>query len=399
MKLFWTNNIYRQLLLNSCFSSFGDSIFYLAIINYVAQYNFAPLAILLISISEMVPLLSQLFLGILGDFQENRVKHALWIAKIKILLYAILTVFLVLSPFSLVSVIMIVIINLISDTLSYLSAYMMNALYISVIKDDLYDAMGFRQSLMRVVRIVANLAGAFLINTLTFVIAFLGLYVIRHTLYEVEKRIEMSHTALSFKKYFQHLKQSLAVLLRLKDTVILLFLTTSMIAILDVSPRLIALRFIQQTLAQLSIGQLLALLSIIMSCGAILGNMTSSNLFKNIRFTHLLVFCEISLLTLITSILCQAYIVIFMTSFISSTIIGILSPRLQAAVFAHIPSDKMGTVGSALSTVDILAPSLLSLLALSIASGVSVQLASIFLYLILIALIFCQWLVKFNTHN
>lgn len=407
MKLFWTNNIYRQLLLNSCFSSFGDSIFYLAIINYVAQYNFAPLAILLISISEMVPLLSQLFLGILGDFQENRVKHALWIAKIKILLYAILTVFLVLSPFSLVSVIMIVIINLISDTLSYLSAYMMNA---RVIKDDLHDAMGFRQSLMRVVRIVANLAGAFLINvmsiqtislinTLTFVIAFLGLYVIRHTLYEVEKRIEMSHTALSFKKYFQHLKQSLAVLLRLKDTVILLFLTTSMIAILDVSPRLIALRFIQQTLAQLSIGQLLAMLSIIISCGAILGNMTSSNLFKNIRFTHLLVFCEISLLALITSILCQAYIVIFMTSFISSTIIGILSPRLQAAVFAHIPSDKMGTVGSALSTVDILAPSLLSLLALSIASGVSVQLALIFLYLILISLIFCQWLVKFNTHN
>ncbi|HGJ0914418.1 TPA: hypothetical protein ACJVZV_000366 [Streptococcus pneumoniae] len=172
-----------------------------------------------------------------------------------------------------------------------------------------------------------------------------------------------------------------------------------MIAILDVSPRLIALRFIQQTLAQLSIGQLLAMLSIIISCGAILGNMTSSNLFKNIRFTHLLVFCEISLLALITSILCQAYIVIFMTSFISSTIIGILSPRLQAAVFAHIPSDKMGTVGSALSTVDILAPSLLSLLALSIASGVSVQLALIFLYLILIALIFCQWLVKFNTHN
>ncbi|EHZ25357.1 putative membrane protein [Streptococcus pneumoniae GA13723] len=167
----------------------------------MAQYNFAPLAILLISISEIVPLLSQLFLGILGDFQENRVKHALCIAKIKILLYAILTLFLVLSPFSLISVIMIVIINLISDTLSYLSAYMMNALYISVIKDDLHDAMGFRQSLMRVVRIVANLAGAFLINvmsiqtislinTLTFVIAFLGLYVIRHTLYEVEKGLK-----------------------------------------------------------------------------------------------------------------------------------------------------------------------------------------------------------------
>ena len=127
--------------------------------------------------------------------------------------------------------------------------------------------------------------------------------------------------------------------------------------------------------------------------------MTSSNLFKNIRFTHLLVFCEISLLALITSIFCQAYIMIFMTSFISSTIIGILSPRLQAAVFAYIPSDKMGTVGSALSTVDILAPSLLSLLALSIASSVSVQLALVFLYLILITLIFCQWLVKFNTHN
>lgn len=63
MKLFWTNNIYRQLLLNSCFSSFGDSIFYLAIINYVAQYNFASLAILLISISEMVPYYRNSFSG------------------------------------------------------------------------------------------------------------------------------------------------------------------------------------------------------------------------------------------------------------------------------------------------------------------------------------------------
>ncbi len=77
-------------------------MFYLAIINHVAEYNFAPLAILLISISEMAPLLSQFLLGILGHFQANRVKYALCIAKIKILLYAILTVILVLSPFSLV---------------------------------------------------------------------------------------------------------------------------------------------------------------------------------------------------------------------------------------------------------------------------------------------------------
>ncbi len=176
------------------------------------------------------------------------------------------------------------------------------------------------------------------------------------------------------------------MLLRLIDTVMQLFLTTSMIAILDVSPRLIALRFIQQTLAQLSIGQILAMLSIIISCEAILGNKTSSNLFKNIRFTHILVFCEICLLAQIPSILCQASIVIVMTSFISSTIIGILSHRLQAAVFAHIPSDKTAMVGSPLSTVDILATSLHSLLALSKASGVAVQLAPIFLYLILIAL-------------
>lgn len=72
MHIFLKNRAFRQLTVNEWISSFGDTIFYLAFINYVSSYAFAPLAIFLISLSETIPQVLQLFTGIIADFQKNR---------------------------------------------------------------------------------------------------------------------------------------------------------------------------------------------------------------------------------------------------------------------------------------------------------------------------------------
>lgn len=71
MHIFLKNRAFRQLTVNEWISSFGDTIFYLAFINYVSSYAFAPLAIFLISLSETIPQVLQLFTGVIADFLKK----------------------------------------------------------------------------------------------------------------------------------------------------------------------------------------------------------------------------------------------------------------------------------------------------------------------------------------
>lgn len=101
MHIFLKNRAFRQLTVNEWISSFGDTIFYLAFINYVSSYAFAPLAIFLISLSETIPQVLQLFTGIIADFQKNRISKYISILFIKVLLYSGVTLLLTSTDFSL----------------------------------------------------------------------------------------------------------------------------------------------------------------------------------------------------------------------------------------------------------------------------------------------------------
>ena len=91
MIVFAKNKNFRQLLINQWISGFGDIVFYLALMNYVSAYSFAPLAVLLISLSETLPQLIQVFTGVAADFQKNRIHKYLLIQFSKVLLYSLVT--------------------------------------------------------------------------------------------------------------------------------------------------------------------------------------------------------------------------------------------------------------------------------------------------------------------
>ena len=73
LNIFLSNRNFRQLSINEWISTFGDTVFYLAFINYVSSYAFAPLAILMITTSETLPQIMQIFTGVVADFQKNRI--------------------------------------------------------------------------------------------------------------------------------------------------------------------------------------------------------------------------------------------------------------------------------------------------------------------------------------
>lgn len=74
--MFFKNRDFRQLSLNQNISLLGDTMFYLAIMQAVSGYSFAPLAVFLITASEELPHLMQLFTGSFADFQKIELQKA-----------------------------------------------------------------------------------------------------------------------------------------------------------------------------------------------------------------------------------------------------------------------------------------------------------------------------------
>nr|WP_282917167.1 hypothetical protein [Streptococcus canis] len=92
MNVFLKNRDFRQLSLNQAISLLGDTMFYLAIMQAVSAYAFAPLAVFLITASEQLPQLLQLFTGSFADFQKNRINKMLIMGFAKFLLYSFVAV-------------------------------------------------------------------------------------------------------------------------------------------------------------------------------------------------------------------------------------------------------------------------------------------------------------------
>ena len=145
MIVFAENKNFRQLLINQWISGFGDIVFYLVLMNYVSAYSFAPLAVLLISLSETLPQLIQVFTGVAADFQKKRIHKYLLIQFSKVVLYSLVTFLLLGQDFSFLTLLVICLINFLSDSLSYFSGAMMTPVYVKVIEQDMTSAMGFRQ--------------------------------------------------------------------------------------------------------------------------------------------------------------------------------------------------------------------------------------------------------------
>ncbi|KXT85341.1 major facilitator family transporter [Streptococcus sp. DD11] len=382
MIVFAKNKNFRQLLINQWISGFGDIVFYLALMNYVSAYSFAPLAVLLISLSETLPQLIQVFTGVAADFQKNRIHKYLLIQFSKVFLYSLVTFLLLGQDFSFLILLVICLINFLSDSLSYFSGAMLTPVYVKVIKQDMTSAMGFRQASMSLVHILGNLAGGFLIawmsigalaglNALTFLLAYLGFWHISKSLQDLEPELS-SAKELNRENYWQHLLNSLKVLLGLKNVVRLLLVSTFGQVTLNILTPVATLLLLKRPFGGLQAGQSIALLITLMSVGLILGNVFSGSLLKKLS-TKLIMYsgqaCEGVLLV---GFFWQNFLLVLLAAVGCAVTVGLLSPRLQKAAFSLIPEESMGAIQSAINVFSMAVPGILSMLVIALASSVGI---------------------------
>lgn len=383
MNTFLTNKSYRMLLINQWVSSFGDTLFYISFISYVSGYKFASLAVLCITVSETLPQISQLFTGVIADFQKNRVAKYIAILASKFLLYTLLTLFVADKNFSMGMVLLICGINLLSDTMSYFAGAMISPLYVRIIGDDMTDAMGFRQATAGVVNILSNLIGGVLIgvislqmfvglNALTFLFALLGVVFIRTSLSDIEGQMEVGKrlTAKSFGEHFLH---SMKILSSFPAIIKLIFIAAMNQVILSIITPLTTLMLIHHPFIFLDTGQSIAVLSVVIFSGTIVGSFLSGGILKNIPIKMIVYFEEIMQLCILFSWLTNHFLLLLVVVFLCAVAVGMMGPRIFNLVFSMVPEEVMGTIQSVLGVFNVVVPGILSMLIVALASATNLK--------------------------
>ena len=391
MNTFLTNKSYRMLLINQWVSSFGDTLFYISFISYVSGYKFASLAVLCITVSETLPQISQLFTGVIADFQKNRVAKYIAILASKFLLYTLLTLFVTDKNFSMGMVFLICGINLLSDTMSYFAGAMISPLYVRIIGDDMTDAMGFRQATAGVVNILSNLTGGVLIgvirlqmfvglNALTFLFALLGVVFIRTSLRDIEGQMEVSKR-LTAKSFGEHFLYSMKILASFPAIIKLIFIAAMNQMILSIITPLTTLMLIHHPFIFFDTGQSIAVLSVVTFSGTIVGSFLSGGILKNIPIKMIVYFEEIMHLCILFSWLTNHFLLLLVVVFLCAVAVGMMGPRIFNLVFSMVPEEAMGTIQSVLGVFNVVVPGILSMLIVALASATNLKITVLPLFI------------------
>lgn len=404
LNIFLSNRNFRQLSINEWISTFGDTVFYLAFINYVSSYAFAPLAILMITTSETLPQIMQIFTGVVADFQKNRIGKYSVLMFVKFVLYATVALILVGTKFSLVSVFLICLINFVSDTIGYFSSAMITSIYVKIINNDMTSALGFKQATANLVRVFGNLSGGALIgfinigmfagmNALTFLFAFFGILLIRTNLVRFEEQIEITQ-ALDSKNFWKHLLDSLKILGSLGNIIKLIGILSINQAVINVTIPVTTLLLIKYPFAGLETGQSIAILTTVELIGIVCGNFLSGNVMKKMSTKTSVYLSQVMEFVILVGFLNNNFLVVLLAVFGNTFSIGILSPRLQQSVFRLVPEQSMGAVQSGISMLSIVLPGILSIVLVGIASSLGVVYVAVSLGVLLFLGMFLVYSIK-----
>lgn len=404
LNIFLSNRNFRQLSINEWISTFGDTVFYLAFINYVSSYAFAPLAILMITTSETLPQIMQIFTGVVADFQKNRIGKYSVLMFVKFVLYATVALILVGTKFSLVSVFLICLINFVSDTIGYFSSAMITPIYVKIINNDMTSALGFKQATANLVRVFGNLSGGALIgfinigmfagmNALTFLFAFFGILLIRTNLVRFEEQIEITQ-ALDSKNFWKHLLDSLKILGSLGNIIRLIGILSINQAVINVTIPVTTLLLIKYPFAGLETGQFIAILTTVELIGIVCGNFLSGNVMKKMSTKTSVYLSQVMEFVILVGFLNNNFLVVLLAAFFNTFSIGILSPRLQQSVFRLVPEQSMGAVQSGISMLSIVLPGILSIVLVGIASSLGVVYVAVSLGVLLFLGMFLVYSIK-----
>ncbi len=162
------NKLFVKTLLANLISNFGDVVYYLALMKYVAFLPERRIALSMISFSEAIPQLAAFVTGYFADKTRNKIRSIFITMFMRAFLYFVLAIAMGFSP-SLIIVGIAVVINIISD----ISGLYENGMFFKIEKNIIPDEdrekfIAFEDSTQNILNVVFRAIGGVLIVVLSY---------------------------------------------------------------------------------------------------------------------------------------------------------------------------------------------------------------------------------------
>ena len=364
MTIFFKNKEYRKFSIASILSSAGDILFYLALMTYASRLKNYSLALSLIAISESVPRLFSSVGGYLADRTQNKFQKIVWMAMIRGALYLLVGFLFSQNIAGWNLVIMVIIINFISDTAGTYSGGLTTPLIISLVKkDEIAEAEGFTSGVSQVITLISQFVGSGLllfmsysalavINGLTFVVA--GLIYCNIARSKRKKGISTVTQEVDDRGFWSTLALALKQVKKASGLITTLLVIAVLNGVLSTIEPLISIVIAgnRQVMVIGTYSFTIALIGAMAGIGAALGSIFGTNLFKNVSLYIIIMFAYIAGASVIIAILSKQIWFCLITYCILGFFAGTATPKLTqwmvGAVDRKILASSIGLINTIL---------------------------------------------------
>lgn len=406
MKRILQNKLFMGTFVSDMLSNFGDVLYYLALMNYVLLLPEAKFAISLVTLSESLPFLTMIFMGMWGDRTKKKVDTILVTLLFRTGLYLLIGLAMGFQP-ALWVVILAVLVNLLSDLAGQYEDALHIPLSLRIIPMEDREAMyAFRQGASSILKILFQSSGAILaglmsyqhlafFNAGTFVVSALIMMILRPSLNKllkdnpihssVENREEERHFIKNTWNSLQQSYQTIQNIFILKTSI---FTIAGLNAVFAAENALLLLNMKENpSFVFINPATTIATVTVVTLVGNILGSVLVTTLLKKVSMEFLLKISVFMPPALFIGFLLHSIYIIFLVNFLTMVIVGIFQPKMNAFVISSLPEERLATISAGISSFSTLGLVLCQMLVAVLVTFLSsAQIA--FLFLILSSILF-----------
>ena len=373
MKTILNNKLFLATFAADMLSNLGDVLYYLALMNYVLLLPEAKFAISLVTLSESLPFLSMLFMGIWGDRTKNKVDRVLTTLLFRVGLYVLVGLAMGFDP-SLWVLILAVSVNILSDLAGQYENALFTPISLRIIPlEDREKTYAFRQATGSILRIVFQSSGTVLVgimtyqnlaffNAATFLASAAIMFLLRTKLKNVLKEQPLTTSQrdeVEVGNFLQNSWQSIKLAYQTVQQLPLIkasiLAVSGLNAVFAGQDALLLLTMDENpAFALVNPTTTLSMQATLVLVATILGSILSTTIFKDTDFMTIIRLMVWMPVFLFLGFFLQQIYLVLLVNFLSMVLVGACQPKLNAFIVRVLPEDQLATIGAGIDSFSTL---------------------------------------------
>ena len=356
--------LFNSLFFTDILSDFGDTLYYLALLNYILLLPDSKMAIAIITLSESLPIFLKVVTGYLADRTRHKVNGIMITQVLRFILYLIIGLLISFKP-ALWIILAISLINLLSDIAGQFENGLYLPIELNLIEEDKREEVfANTQSISAISNIIFRVAGAFLVTWISFqTLAFVNAYTflacagimwfIKARLKTFEGSNELPEEQETSNSHFiEELKSAVVQLKAIPNLLSYLLIISLINGLFSISTPLIVASIAQYgKFIIINPATTISLSGIIVVISSIVGSIAANTLFKNVMLKNMIYSAIISLPLLFSSFVSQQIWWCFILLGVLGVIGGGTNPKFYGFLMNNLPPEKIGMLTGAIGTI------------------------------------------------